>query len=166
MNCFFSFSRACLLWKPNPSNSLKVVVRHAEQSPSFLCCSCSSRPACSNLSHSQQRWWWSCMLRHIGMPSAAVHPYTVVALSAPLFNSDPGTLPRYMLHLTSFHHIHLQRRTSFRPAMLIGRISGVWGTLSPAFLEIQLQTIISLTCFILCWFLLINAHSNTQRVSE
>lgn len=49
-----------------------------------------------------------------------------------------------MHHSLLFFHIHLRRRARFIPAVVIGRISGVWGTLSPAFWEIQLPNIISL----------------------
>lgn len=71
-------------------------------------------------------------------------------------------LSHSILHSLYFLYIHLEGRAH---SMVIGRISGVWETLSPAFWEIQLQNIISLPCFILCWIPLQNAHCQTQKVS-
>lgn len=140
-----------------------VVVWHVE-----LCLS-RSFPSCPSVlclpylpSLPAQRWWLGHVLEHVGMPSMTVPP-NAVAQSTPLFICDPRVLPSFMLHSLSFLHIHLQR-ACLRPAVLIGRISGVWGTLSPAFWEIQLQNIISLTCFIPFWILLKNTYSYTQRV--
>lgn len=57
--------------------------------------------------------------------------------------------------------IHLRWRLCFRSAVLIWRISGM-----REFLEIQLQNIRSLMCFIFRWILLEKAGSHSEEVSD
>lgn len=82
-----------------------------------------------------------CMRGDVAVLSAAVHLLYPQHSSSVILARFPAT---FSIPIPS----SIYERAS-APAMLIGRISGVWGTLSPAFSEIQLKNIRSLTCFAL-----------------
>lgn len=102
------------------------------------------------------RWWLAWLLRHSkvsALKELCCYPYP----SPPRPQSSVLFLTSWTILFTSSTFIE-EEEDAVRLQWWLGGLVACEGLCHQLFQEIQLQTIISPTCFILCWILLKNAH--------